>query len=560
MEKEDRRLVMRTVFTTEDVKNLIENIFNGNLAQHRLSKGEVEYVNENSEKVVVIDEESGEKIKEIDLAEYLNISFYNWKQRLVNTDDNIEDTDQRISVFEAWLKSLNFSLNKSYALVEVIDEDVVASQEIDSSTIFGRITFLIQADKIKNLEYYNTKIRNKFLGVPQDIQNSFGEIIKSYILLGSLVYDQEPLMTAIGECVIVTSNFKVSYLGDAQTFNDTKVEISLTGDDLYYEDGSIVGTTKYMEMPITKYTWQNIWTLQPQPMANRPDLTGHIATAISCVKTLTFYDFNKELINAFNEMFWNCSCVKKNGRISQIKEINEPIYIRITNKGNTYVYRDVIDTMEKSMTNSDFNICSITLRGLAQNTDIQDASNVMIIFDSGVGVGNIPIQRIYKGQVLEIPLDALQYPNGEGYLSGFYLVKKDENLNEISRIEFTVGRMLTYDKLVELYEEYSNDLGYLIFYPLWDFDVPLEDCVVTLNGVQITGSNKPIINNGNGTYTVPKYTRLDVRLDEGCSLQGEANAETFTQGNDYNGSPEGESYVIITGNPVSFNPVCYVPW
>ena len=550
---------MRTIFTTEDIKNIVETIFNGNLAQYRASKGAIPYSNENSEKIAIIDEESGGTTQEVDLAEYLNISFYNWKQRLIDTSDDREREGQRISVFEAWLDSLNFSLNKGYALVEVIDEEVVASQDIDSSAIVGRITFLVQADKIKNLEYYNTKIRNKFLGVPQDIQNSFGEIIKSYVLLGSLIYDQEPLMTAIGECVIVTSNFKISYLGDAQTFNDTKVEISLTGDDLYYEDGSVIGTTKYMEMPITKYTWQNIWALQPQPMAERPDLTGHIATAISCVKTLTFYDFNKELINAFNERFWNCSCIKKNGRISQAKEINEPIYIRITNKGNTYVYRDVIDTMEKSMTNSDFNICSITLRGLAQNTDIQDASNVMIIFDSGIGVGNIPIQRVYRGQTLEIPLDALQYPNGEGYLRGFYLVKKDEEFNEISREEFVVGRILTYDKLVELYEEYSNNLGYLIFYPLWDLDVPLEECIVTLNGVQITGSNKPIVNNGDGTYTVPKYTRLDTAFEGDCWLLSGLNYENFSVPNEINGSPAGTSYVIITGNPARFNPICYVP-
>lgn len=549
---------MRTIFTTEDIKNIVETIFNGNLAQYRASKGAIPYSNENSEKIVIIDEESGEVAQEVDLAEYLNISFYNWKQRLIDTSDDREREGQRISVFEAWLDSLNFSLNKGYALVEVIDEEVVASQDIDSSAIVGRITFLVQADKIKNLEYYNTKIRNKFLGVPQDIQNSFGEIIKSYILLGSLVYDQEPLMTAIGECVIVTSNFKISYLGDAQTFNDTKVEISLTGDDLYYEDGRVIGETKYMEMPITKYTWQNIWALQPQPMADRPDLTGHIATAISCVKTLTFYDFNKELINAFNERFWNCSCIKKNGRISQVKEINEPIYIRITNKGDTYVYRDVIDTMEKSMTNSDFNICSITLRGLAQNTEIQDASNVMIIFDSGIGVGNIPIQRVYRGQTLEIPLDALQYPNGEGYLRGFYLVKKDEEFNEISREEFVVGRILTYNKLVELYEEYSNNLGYLIFYPLWDFNVPLEECIVTPNGVQITGSNKPIVNNGDGTYTVPKYTRLDVELEPTCDILAGENFEVYTRGDEINGSPEDESYVIITGSPVRFPKICQV--
>ena len=96
----------------------------------------------------------------------------------------------------------------------------------------------------------------------------------------------------------------------------------------------------------------------------------------------------------------------------------------------------------------------------------------------------------------------------------------------------------------------------MIFYPLWDFDVPLEECVVTVNSVQITGSNKPIVNNGNGTYNVPKYTRLEVETEPTCNILSGANFELYTRGNETNGSPEDKSYVIITGNPVEFYQYC----
>ena len=134
---------MRTVFTNEDVKNIMDYTFNGNLWQSKYSNGTIPYVNENSEKVVFINEE-GEQT-EGDLAEYLNIKFYNWKQRLVEKGSN-DFPNSPYAVFDDWVASLNMSLDESYALVEKTDEDVVASQDIDSATLMGRVTFLVQSN------------------------------------------------------------------------------------------------------------------------------------------------------------------------------------------------------------------------------------------------------------------------------------------------------------------------------------------------------------------------------------------------------------------------------
>ena len=259
---------MRTIFTAEDVKNIIENIFNGNLKQSKLSNGKIPYTNPNSEKIMLIDEYDNSKVEK-DLAEYLNISFYNWKQRVVEKGDGSIAEDPQLSVFEDWVQSINFSLDESYALVEKIDEEDTASQDIDSAVITGKITFLVQTNKISNLDYYLTKVKNTFLGVPQDIQNSYGDIIKAYIMIGALIYDQEPIMTQVGECVVVSSNFRISYLANAQTYSDTKVEISLDGDDIYNLNGEVVDQqgfpteTKYLTMPITSHTWQNIFASTP---------------------------------------------------------------------------------------------------------------------------------------------------------------------------------------------------------------------------------------------------------------------------------------------------------
>lgn len=333
---------MRTNFNTEDIKNIIEQIFNGNLRAYKASNGSILYNNPNSEEISLIDDVDGTRANS-DLAEYLNIHFYNWKERLAESVNH--------GGIESWVLSLNNSLNESYALVEKVDEEVTPSQDIDSATITGRITFLVQADKVKNLDYYVSKIRNKLLGVPQDIQNAFGDVIKAYIMVGSLNYEQEPVTTQFGEMLVVVSNFRISYLSDAQTWGDTKVEISLDNGETY------------MEMPITKITRQNIFTLNPLPTATRPDLTGFVATSLSTAMTLTFYDFNKELTQSLNRLFYSLPATVVNDTPTEIKDVNIPVYFRFTVGEDTYVYKEVIDNMQKVLTNNDFNISSITTKG-----------------------------------------------------------------------------------------------------------------------------------------------------------------------------------------------------
>lgn len=353
---------MRTIFTIEDIKDIVEQIFNGNLKEYKLSKGSIPYENPNSEKVLLIDEDDGTS-QEVDIAEYLNVKFYNWKERLVSKENDGVDSNPSLSVFETWVQSLNFSMNEAYALVEKIDEEVTASQDIDSATIIGKVTFLIQTDKIKNLDYYVTKIRNNFLGVPQDIQNSYGDKIKSFIMLGALSYDQEPFTSQLGECVVVSLNFRLSYLADALTYSDTEILISLDGDDEYDENGNVQGTTKYLTMPITKASFQNIFGTNAVPTSSRPDLTGFIANSISNAKTLTFFDFNKDLTMKFNDLFWRCSAIRVDGVLKAVEDVNIPVYIKVKSNNHFYIYKDVIENMQKSLTNNDFNISSISLKG-----------------------------------------------------------------------------------------------------------------------------------------------------------------------------------------------------
>lgn len=348
----------RTILTAEDIKNIWQGIFNGTDIPERQYRDAQD--NPNSETILLVNED-GER-ENIDLAEYLGIKFYTWKERLVETKDEGGGAAP-YSAFDDWVRSIEFSLSQAYALVELVDEEVTTSQDIDNAVKAGRITFLIQSDKVKNLDYYVTKIRNNYIGNPEQIMNAYGDTVTAYLLLGTLMYDEEPATTQYGECVRVSAGFKISYMSDALNYSDQRIEISLDGDDEYDAEGNVVGESKFLTVPITKQSWQAIFTSNAIPTSERPDLTGFLATTLSVVKTFTFFDFNKTLTQRLNDIFWRCGAYRVDGIVSEAQDVNIPVYVRVTTAEHSYVFKDMIDNIQKVITNSDFNVSSLTLKG-----------------------------------------------------------------------------------------------------------------------------------------------------------------------------------------------------
>lgn len=342
----------KTNLNTNDVKNILEQIFNGNLAKYRASLGKIAYENANSEKIILTDEGDGTQT-EYDLAQYLDLRFYSWKNRLVDSENPVVSP---YSTFESWIDSLNKSMDSSYALVELTDSEITPSQDIDSATLTGVITVIAQTNKIANLDYYVTKIRNIYSGAPQDIQNAFGDIVKAYINIGIPLYESEPQMLPIGECVEIRINFTISYLMNALDYTTTPIKLSLDGES-------------WTEIPFNKIVWQNIATTQAAPKANRPDNTGFLVTALSQVKTISFFDFNA--VKGLNRIFWECGAIKSGTSIDGAtviapKSPRIPIWVAVKYDGHWYIYKDIIETMQKTVSNGEFNVTSITLRGDAK--------------------------------------------------------------------------------------------------------------------------------------------------------------------------------------------------
>lgn len=332
----------KTNLSTIDVKNIIEQAFNGNLAAYKAG-ATTEYKNDNSENIILKDEGTDETTT-VDLAQYLDIHFYSWKHRVAEYDD--------------WIASLNNVGGSTFALIELTDSEILPSPDIDSATLTGQMTVLVPTDKVANFDFYVSKIRNIYAGNPFDITNRFGDKVKAYLNMGIALYEQEPTMEQIGECEVVRVNFSLQYLTNALSYSDIKFELSLDG-------------TNFYELAYSQLEWANTFVTTSVPKFARPDRSAFIATALGQVKTITFFDFDKDLTTEIGKKFFGF-CATKTGTDknnltpTSVQPVRVPIVIRVYTGGIYYVYNDIISEIVKSVQNGAFSTTTITLRGDAE--------------------------------------------------------------------------------------------------------------------------------------------------------------------------------------------------
>lgn len=326
---------MKVLFTNEDFKDFVAQDFA-----------------DNTENMRVVDED-GESI-DVDIADYLNVEFYDWSNRLTAAGDEPITSSVDGGIYEQWLTSINASLNKAYALVEITNDEVTASPDLDNGTVAGQITFIIQSSKIKLLDYYIRLLRRNAMGVPKELTTSDDEKITTMWHYGILSYDEEPQMLQFGECIVARCGFTVSYINAANTYNDMQIEMS------FFNENS------YAPLRLSKMSWQLLGAASGVTPQNRPDLSGAIITSLQAVKTLTFFDFkDSDVVKQVRNILLTACAYKIDGQLSSQTEVNKKVFFKVTTDGHEYIYRDVLERVEMSLVNNDINVISIVLRNYA---------------------------------------------------------------------------------------------------------------------------------------------------------------------------------------------------
>lgn len=328
---------MTTSFINSEIRDIFKNMFESN-----------DY------NIYIHNEDSGEETT-TSIVDYLNVDFYSWRNRVVDID-----AEHTQIPFQSWVESIEDSMNDAYGLVEIQDETTQISADIDNGTIDCKITFMVNSNKIEQLEAYLAHLREIYKGVPQTIVNRYGKSLKALIFVGALIPVDDPALTQIGDTIFCECGFSISYLLDALAYTDETLQVSFDG-------------TNFFDIIVSKDTHQLIFQAQANPKANRPDIAGDIATSATRVETLTFFVFSgSSIMDEIKEIFNKYCAVMVWDNESQeyveapIQNIRQEIFIKVESgdgdnkKG--YIYKNVFTQIEKVRSNSDFTIMSITMK------------------------------------------------------------------------------------------------------------------------------------------------------------------------------------------------------
>lgn len=387
----------KTVLTTNDLKNIIENIYAVPVPL-TLSDGEGE--------------------RETNSVDELDIGFYAWREFVDNED--------------SWSGTFANTLPRTIALVELTNCTVLPSPDIDSASITGRIEFLIDPAKAAILDYTTMSRRNELMGVPQHIQSNNGELLKAYINLGICLYEEEPQETPFGERLKVVVNFTIGYMTEAKGYNDydvkfgfyelgvffgvypyaaddwddfpSDVEINMfvrerVGDEYVLQNGDYVEVrqtvgaetrsvyyiwdfveqewavkdTKFglsYSVPYSNANWQLTFAGQPASCQSTNNRVGVLNSSASMVVTFTMFDFNKDLNKRLNKIFWRTAAYKIGGVKQTATDVNIPILVSLTDEdGVECEYLMVVADMAKAFANADFTVTTITLKQWGKDAD-----------------------------------------------------------------------------------------------------------------------------------------------------------------------------------------------
>lgn len=328
---------MKTKITTNDIVNILTNI-----------------VSEQTNKYVYITNQYENTTKEILTKDFLDIKFYGYKNDIKDHNLFAESEDGfNFPNLDNFLNANRGNTTTTYALVELTNEDITPSADIDMGGISTRVTFLIQEDKISILEDFILDLKRQYLGIPQTIISANEEELTAYFLFSGIEYEQEPIQTALGMSIVATMTFDLSYMQSANNYQSNNIKISL--DDINYYD------LKYL-----KATQDFIFTPKSNIKQNTPYASGSIVTSLSYSQTFTFWSYKYDtFIVALNYYIKNMI----DDETLTIPQVNIPVYVK---EDVNYYLNDELQTktIKTKMVvinykvvsqNSDFNSLTLTL-------------------------------------------------------------------------------------------------------------------------------------------------------------------------------------------------------
>ncbi|MDE6402077.1 MAG: hypothetical protein K2L54_05620 [Clostridiales bacterium] len=295
--------------------------------------------------IVVDENEAPEVWQGKTISEILNVEYYTYKHRPSSTLEAV----QKILKEKGEANELA-ALNSAYGLLAIDSIERLFSKDVDMVVLQARLSYYIQTDKIKLLEYLVEDANIATSGIRIPVQ--FGsETRKAVIFFDRPQVDDIQTAAPFGETAIVDIDVAIMLYPDVVSYSDYTVNIEFTEN----------GEAKNADVPLSSFSIAETMTQDAVPGIQARESVGEINLSRATSFVLVFDGYNNPFINYITDK----------QLASGKTDNNERFTMNITRAGKTYTHTVVVkdhQTTVNADTGNETHTLTFTKRGIKNGT------------------------------------------------------------------------------------------------------------------------------------------------------------------------------------------------
>ena len=266
--------------------------------------------------VVVDENEAPEVWQGKTISEILNVEYYTYKHRPSSTLEAV----QKILKEKGEANELA-ALNSAYGLLAIDSIERLFSKDVDTVVLQAGLSYYIQTNKIKLLEYLVEDANIATSGIRIPVQ--FGsETRKAVIFFDRPQVGDIQTAAPFGETAIVDIDVAIMLYPDVASYSDYTVNIGFTDNGEY----------KSADVPITSFSLASVMTQDAVPSITHRETVGEINLSRATSFVLVFDGFNNTFVNYLTAKSFAPGGVDN----------NQPFTVKVTRGENTYTHEMIV--------------------------------------------------------------------------------------------------------------------------------------------------------------------------------------------------------------------------
>lgn len=290
------------------------------------------------------------------LQEVLNVDYYTFKHRPIDTEIVVEELMQQgkeVDELEA--------LKRAFCILSLNSTERVFSKTNDIVTVSVSLEYWIQTEKIKLLEdmVEDIIVESTGIRIPVKIGNEERQVI---LAIGNLQISELQEATEFGEMAVCELEVDLMFYPKATSMSDYKVEFAVVDED--------TNTSEWVEVPCSSISFSKSMTQKAVPNANKPKSVGNINLSSAKAIVLVFDGYKNKFIDKLSNDTLLGDLTDK-GTETEDQDNNESIILRITRDDVQNYYNCVIKdhtiTVQENTGNETHSL-TLTKRGIKDGT------------------------------------------------------------------------------------------------------------------------------------------------------------------------------------------------